>query len=123
MNTLRDAAIDLDAEKIINLCLDTQVFLFVGDGYVMNYEKFAEVERTEFPLYIKHQLTWDTLYIKVLSSDVVAALAPFHQILTQQDGTVNQLEGEVTWIATRTVESLKLIYGHAVHRPDTTTSN
>ena len=122
MNTLRDAAIELDAEKIINLCIETPEFLFFSDGEVMNYEQFVKAEREGFPSYVSHQLTWDTLIVKVLSPDVVSALAPFHQKLTLQDGTVFQLEGEVTWIATRNEEGLKLIYGHAGHRPDTTSN-
>ena len=122
MNTLRDAAIDLDAEEIINMCLDSPEFLYFSDGEVMNYEQFVKAEREGFASFVSHQLTWDTLYVKVLSPDVVSALAPFHQKLTLQDGTVFQLEGEVTWIATRTEEGLKLIYGHAGHRPDTTSN-
>lgn len=122
MNTLRDAAIELDAEKVINLSLDTPEFLFFSDGEVVNYEQFVKAEREDFSNFASHQLTWDTLYVKVLSPNVVSALAPFHQKLTQHDGTVLQLEGEVTWIATRTAEGLKLIYGHAGHRPGTTSN-
>lgn len=122
MNTLRDAAVELDAEKVINLCLDTPEFLFFSDGLVMNYEQFVKDEREGFSNFASHQLTWDNLYVKVLSPDVVSALASFHQKLTRHDGTVLQLEGEVTWIATCTEEGLKLIYGHAGHRPDTTSN-
>lgn len=119
MNNLRDAAIDLDAEKIIDMCLDSPEFLFFSDGELLNYEQFVSVERTEFPNFISMELSWDTLYVKVLSPDVVSALAPFHQKIAHKDGTVFQYEGEVTWIAVHTEEGLKLIYGHAAHRPDT----
>ena len=121
MNTLRDAAIELDAEKVINLCLDTSEFLCFS-GSVMNYEQFVKAERVGFANFVSHQLTWDTLIVKVLSPDVVAALAPFHQKLTLKDGTILQQKGEVTWIATRTDNGLKLIYGHAGHRLDSTTN-
>lgn len=53
---------------------------------------------------------------------MISALAPFHQKLIHKDGTVFQFEGEVTWIAVITEEGLKLIYGHAAHRPDTTSN-
>ena len=118
MNNLHDAAVELDAEKIINMCLDSPEFLYVSDGSVMNYEQFVKVEREGFANVVSHQLTWDTLYVKVLSPDVVSALAPFHQKLILQDESVLQFEGEVTWIATRTEEGLKLIYGHARHSAD-----
>ena len=121
MNTLRDAAVELDAEKVINLCLDTSEFLCFS-GLVMNYEQFVKAEREGFANFVSHQLTWDTLIVKVLSPDVVAALAPFHQKLTLKDGTILQQKGEVTWIATMTDNGLKLIYGHAGHRPDTTSN-
>ena len=122
MNNLHDAAVELDAEKIINMCLDSPEFLYFSDGSVMNYEQFVTAEREGFANFVSHQLTWDTLYVKVLSSDVVSALAPFHQKLTLQDETVLQFEGEVTWIATRTEEGLKLIYGHAGHSTDMTSN-
>lgn len=122
MNNLHDAAVELDAEKIINMCLDSPEFLYFSDGSVMNYEQFVKVERESFPNFVSHQLTWDTLYVKVLSPDVVSALALFHQKLTLQDETVQQFEGEVTWIATRTEEGLKLIYGHAGHSADMTSN-
>lgn len=122
MNTLRDVAIELDAEKVINMCLDSPEFLFFSDGELMNYEQFVLAERTDFPNYVSHELSWDTLVVKILSPDVVSALAPFHQKLTHKDGTVFQYEGEVTWIAIHTEEGLKLIYGHAAHRPDTTSN-
>ncbi len=69
-----------------------------------------------------HRLIWDTLYVKVISPSVVSALAPFHQEITQNDGAVIRLEGEVTWSATQTENGLKLIYAHAAHRNDTTSN-
>jgi len=118
MNTLRDAAMEIDAEKIINLCLDTPEFLFASDGSVMTYDQFVEAEIEGFKEFESHEVTWDTMYVKTLSPDVVSALAPFHQKITLKDGTIFQQKGEVTCIATRTDEGLKLIYGHAGHRPD-----
>ena len=120
MNNLHDAAVEIDAEKIINMCLDSPEFLFFSDGYAIDFEQFVENEREGFKEFANHELTWDTLYVKVLSSDVVSALAPFHQKITLKDGTILQQIGEVTWIATRTDSGLKLIYGHAGHRPDST---
>ena len=120
MNSLLDAASELDAEKVIDLCLESSEFLYVGDGVVMDYNKFVDAERTAFPNYVTHEIKWDTLFIKVLSMDVVAALAPFHQKLIHKDGTIYQFAGEVSWIATKTDQGLKLIYGHARHQADST---
>ena len=120
MDTLQDAAIKIDADRIVNMCSDNPEFLFFSDGSVMNYEQFVKDVRDSYHNFADHQLTWDSLYVKVLSPDVVSALAYFHQKITTKDGTIIQLEGEVTWIANRTEGGLKLIYGHAGHRPDTT---
>jgi len=121
MSTLQEAVIEVDAEMIISLCLESTEFLFTSDGLVMTYDQFVEAEIEGFKEIESHAVTWDTLYIKVLGSDVVSALAPFHQKYTLKDGTVFYLKGEVTWVATQTNDGLKLIYGHARHEPDTAT--
>ncbi len=120
MNSLRDAAIEINADKVMNLCLETPEFFFFADGSVMNYDQFEKDVRDSYQNMVNHKLIWDTLYVKILSPGVASALAPFHQEITQNDGVVIRLEGEVTWSATQTESGLKLIYAHAAHRNDTT---
>ena len=117
VNTFADAAIELDAEKAIDLFLDTPEFFIFTNGVTMNYEQFAKAVRDDYPNYTNHQATLDFISVKVFSPDVASALIQVSQKLTHKDGTVSEREEEVTWIATRTKEGLKFIYGHGNGRP------
>lgn len=118
MENLKDAAIDRDVDLILSFCDDSPEFLFIGDGQEYNYSNFVKVEHSGFSSIQRHQLSWDTLHIKILSSDVVAAYAPFHQIITDTTGIESRLKGGVSWIAVQKDGVLKLRYGQAWHAKD-----
>lgn len=66
------------------------------------------------------RLTFDSLLIRVLGDDTVAALALFLQDLTDVNGIDINLKGEFTWIANRFDGGpWELTYGHVRHMPAT----
>ena len=119
MNSLKDAAIERDAEKIISFCENSLEFSMISDGKVYSYNEFYKGWKAIYPAFVSHQLSWDTIIVRKLNSDVVAAFAPFHKKIVKKDSTELEFEGEVTWIARKTSDGLKLIYGHSNHRPNT----
>jgi len=118
MGNLKDAAIERDVDKIVSLCDDSPEFLFISDGLDYNYNDFAKLEHSGFSSMQRHQLSWDTLHIKILGSDVVAAYAPFHQVITDTNGIESHLKGGVSWIAAQKDGILKLCYAQAWHEMD-----
>jgi len=118
MGNLKDAAIERDVDMILSLCDDSPEFLYIGDGQVYNYTNFVKVEHSGFASFQRHQLSWDTLHIKILGSDVVAAYAPFHQVITDTIGIESRLKGGVSWIAVQKDGILKLRYGQSWHAMD-----
>lgn len=100
-------------------CDSSTEFFFIGDGEFYNYEQFVTVEYSGISSIQRHQLSWDTLHLKILSADVVAAFAPFHRVITDTNGNESRLKGGVSWIAVNKDGILKLRYGQAWHEPDT----
>ena len=118
MENLKNAAIERDVDKILSMCDESPEFLFISDGQDFNYNNFVKIEHSGFASMQKHQLSWDTLHIKILGSDVVAAYAPFHQVITDTSGIESRLKGGVSWIAVQKDGILKLRYGQAWHAVD-----
>lgn len=118
MENLKDAAIELDVDMILSMCDDSPEFLYIGDGQVYNYDNFVIMVHTGYASMQRHQLSWDTLHIKILGSDVVAAYAPFHQVITDTVGIESRLIGGVSWIAIQKDGILKLRYGQSWHEMD-----
>ena len=58
------------------------------------------------------------MHVRVLGADAVAALTPFHGVLTDSNGLDTRLKGEVTWTANHIAGAWKLVYAHAWYRPD-----
>lgn len=120
MERLISAAEHLDADGVLALCRPSKEFLVVIDGVISTYEQFATSERDEFRVLKRLKLSFDTLLFRALGEDAVAALALFHQQLTEPNGNEIRLKGEFTWIATRSGDGLwRLSYVHARHMPDT----
>jgi hypothetical protein len=119
MERLKQAAERLDAEGVLALCRSSGEFLAVIDGETSTYDQFAANERYWLKTLMKHKLTFDSLYIRVLGDDAVAALALFHQSLTDSNKVDTHLTGEFTWIANRIDDGpWELTYVHARHMPD-----
>ena len=124
MERLKQAAEGLDADGVLALCRSSEEFLTVVDGEISTYDQFATSERAAFKAFLQHKLTFDTLLIRVLGADTVAALALFHQALTDLNGVDIHLKGEFTWIANRVDGGpWKLTYVHARHMPDAAEEN
>jgi ketosteroid isomerase-like protein len=119
MDTLLQAVNAHNVDKILELCDRSPEFFAFLDGEAFDYEGFVKGIREEFRAFRQVHTLWDTLHVKVLGSDVAVALAPFHQVLTDTSGVETRLTGDVTWVAHRVDGKWKLIYAHAVHRPDT----
>ena len=119
MERLKNAVVSLDAEGVLALCRDSDEFLIVVDEVMSAYDQFAANERHELKMFQQIRLTFDSLQIRVLGADVVAALCQFHQVLTDGNGVEIPLKGEFTWIANRVEGGPWLLtYAHAWHRPD-----
>jgi hypothetical protein len=118
MMELKKAAEALDAEKFVSLCLNSPEFAVFEDGKGYGYDEFVKNEREGFRTFKGIQLRWDTLAVKALGADVVAAYAPFHQLLKEKSGAETALKGDVTWIVVRRNGEWKLLYAHAWHFPD-----
>ena len=118
MESIKKAADERDAEKLIALCLNSPEFAFFADGKGYSYDDFVKNEREDFSSWKSIQVRWDTVTAKVLAPDVVASYASFHQVLTAKNGAEAALKGDVTWIAVRRGGEWRLLYGHAWHFPD-----
>jgi ketosteroid isomerase-like protein len=84
----------------------------------MNYDATAKDIRAFFGATRMNRLTLDTLYIRVLSPDVVAAFTPFHQVITDTTGATAQFKGDALWIARRTDGQWKICYSQSNHLRD-----
>jgi len=120
MEAVKNAVEGLDAEKFIDLCLNSPEFVVFSDGKGLSYDEFVKSERKALALFKKFQIRWDTLAVKVLAADAVAAYGSFHQVHTYKEGGVAAFTGDVTWIAVRRNGEWKLLYAHAWHFPDST---
>jgi hypothetical protein len=119
MEDLRVAAVERDVDKILSFCDNSPEFFYIGDGKLHNYDQFVKAEYSGFSAVQRHQLSWDALHVKTLGDDVVAAFAPFHQVITDTNGIETRLKGGVSWIAINKGGILKLRYGQSWHEPDT----
>lgn len=119
VDRLKKAGESLNAEGVIAMCRKSEEFLAVVDGKVNNFDQFAAMEREGFKSLKLHRLTFDSLQMRALSADSFAALAIFHQALTDLSNVTFYLKGEVTWIFCLSSQGAwELTYLHAWHSPD-----
>jgi uncharacterized protein (TIGR02246 family) len=119
MNSYIDALKERNAERITNYFLNSPEFVFYAEGKRQGYDDIVAQVRDLFPNLKSYESKWDTIYVSVLNSDAVAAVAPFHEVLTDKNGVETRLKGEVTWIAVRAANEWKFSYAHATYQPDT----
>ncbi len=119
MQSLKEAIERRNVNKMMTLCKNSPDFFVCTNGKVLNYDEFSQASRQAFQAIKSVQLTWDTLHVKVLGSDVVATMIPFHETLVDSNGVGRRLRGEMTWVASRMGGDWKFIYAHAWHEPDT----
>jgi hypothetical protein len=115
MQSFQAAAEERSADKIMILCQRSPGFLVYLDGKALNYDEFVHAGREVFHRFKNIQLKWDTIHVRVLGADVVAALTPFRGVLTDSNGLDTRLKGEVTWTANRIAGAWKLVYAHYAH--------
>jgi len=120
MNSYVDALKERNVEKVTGYFLRSPEFLFYAEGKRQSYDDIVAQVRELFPSLKSYESRWDTMYVSVLNTDAVAAVAPFHEVLTDKNGVETRLKGEVTWIAVRTANEWKFSYAHATYQPDTT---
>jgi uncharacterized protein (TIGR02246 family) len=108
----------LNADEFVRLLEQSPEFCLFSDGHVMTYEETAKEMRAFFGETRINRLMLDTLYIRVLSPDVVAAFTPFHQIITDTTGATAQFKGDALWIARRTDGQWKICYSQSNHLRD-----
>ena len=109
----------LDVDGVLALFDSSPEFLACLDGEVMNGEQFVKSEREGFKALKSAPTSWDTVYVRVLSSDLAIALAPFHQVQVDTHGVETRWTGDVTCISQLRNGKWRNIYVHAAHRPDT----
>ncbi len=119
MQELKTASEELSAEKIFALHIRDPEFIIIWDGKGYSHEEFIKTEREHLPTYKHHKFTWDSILVKVLSMDVVAASAQFHEIITDKNNIEKRLKGDGTWIAVRREGEWKFLYTQILHQPDT----
>ena len=93
--------------------------MFYADGKRQNYDDIVAQVHDLFTNLKSYEGKWDTIFVSVLNSNAVAAVAPFHEVLTDKNGSETRLKGEVTWVAVREENNWKFIYAHASYQPDT----
>ena len=116
--SLKDAVVALDVEKIISKALNSPEFRIYSDGKAYTYDEFVKVEREDFPKFQSVQMRLDTLIASVLGPDAVAVYGSFHQVLTFKEGGEGAFKGDATWIFVRRGTDWKLLYSHGRHSPD-----
>jgi ketosteroid isomerase-like protein len=118
MHSYIDAIRELSYEKTVAHFLNSPDFFFCSDGQVSTYDDLLKQVRDLYSNLQRYQGDWDTINIRVLSPDVVAALAPFHEIYTDKSGVETRIKGEVTWVAVRKNGEWKFAYAHAFSKTD-----
>lgn len=119
MDTQLKAVNARDVDGVLALFDSSQEFLACLDGQVLNAEQFVKAEREGFKALKSVPTSWDTVYVRVLSSELAIALAPFHQVQVDSNGVETRWTGDVTCIAQLRNGKWRNIYAHAAHRPDT----
>ncbi len=118
LQSLREAVEAKNPDKIAVLCQDSPMFFVRSNGESMGFDGFVSAQREIFRTMKHIRLNWDTLHVKIVSPDAVAALVLFKGVFTDTNGAENRLTGEATLIAKRIGNEWKLVYAHAAHRPE-----
>jgi len=119
MNSYIAAVKTLDSDKVIDHYYQSPEFKFISDGHVTNYDETVKNVREFLGSLSKVEGSWDTIYVSVLSPEIVTAMAPFHETFIDKEGNRTPLKGEVTWTAIKDGDRWRFTYGHGNHQPDT----
>jgi hypothetical protein len=118
MHSYIDAIRELNYDKTVAHFLNSPDFFFCSDGQISTYDNLLKQVSDLYKNLQRYQGDWDTINIRVLNPEVVAALAPFHEIYTDKSGDETRIKGEVTWVAVRKNGEWKFAYAHATSKPD-----
>jgi hypothetical protein len=119
MNSYINSIKERNFDKTIAHFMDSPEFMFFSEGKCQGYNEIVTQVRDLYQSISKYEGKWDTIFVSALTPTAVAAVAPFHEVLTDNNGVETRLKGEVTWIAIRLEKDWKFIYGHASYLPDT----
>ena len=118
MKSYEESIKNLDLEKTLQHYSQASDFLLISDGQVSNYDEFSKGLGEMFPNLEKVEGGFDTMYIHVLTTEVVNVMAPFQETFVDKSGNKTSLKGEVTWTAMKKGEEWKFVYGHTFHLPN-----
>jgi hypothetical protein len=93
MQTKKEAAQELDINKYLSPYDHSPEFAAFINGTYFDYEDFAKVCTGGIKPIRRYELLWDTLYIKVLSPDIVTAYVPFRELLVDSSGVEEHMKG------------------------------
>ena len=119
MNSYGDAVRRLDAERTIAHYAKEPEFRVCFDNQISDYETLVSQVRKLFASLGAVEGGFTDITVLLLGPGVVAAIAPFRETLVDKSGNRSPVKGTVTWIWGRRGTEWKILYGHAVHEPDT----
>jgi ketosteroid isomerase-like protein len=106
-----------NVKEVISYYWQSPDFLFYVNGEMKMYDEWVAQIKSMLPYFKKVNLSFDTLYIRKLSSNRVIVAGPFQESFIDKEGIKASFKIDVTWVLIKQNNNYKIAYATGVYQP------